>query len=727
MDFESLLLVPTLEAVGAWNRMSLDTLVWMAGSFSKALPLFVLVLIVTSIFRRWLAPSARHALWSLVLIRLMLPASVASPVSLQHIFSLANVSKLTRQNSLPDWLMFVSGQQESTIDSSLTSDNNTAVSPKPSLLRRLRPGLKVSMKMLLITGSTLMAIATVFAFWHAFGWARYSRPCTDPESRDQLKEAQRQFGIGATIRLRTALQIGSAATFDWLWPVILVPEKMDTLPKTQQTHLIWHEMARIKRHDSAKSLLLSVVRILHWWNPIFWWTQWQWKLERELACDRLVVQRLDEQHILEYGQTLTHYLENPSKHPKPIIDPPGFVSFCDSNKNLARRIQVLSHDPGPDNRFKSCFAWFTFLILGVTGLTDAARVPLQDSPIELPPGTTWHDSQTEEKPSEELETRTYEISQCLNRLRDTQWGSVSECHYPLEWMMKDLSSELQFAVDGLLRPVDLVRSSASTDQPLIGSNGSSCQIVDQQMIVRATASQHDQIARLISNWTDNGRSQITIEVRTIVTAVELGQLFPQTGGQIYNSTSISDEMSPRISKQFNAPFTKTSNQLLESPLPVFVAALLPDALKYCISQIQGDQRSNMLFAPKVTMFDASTASVGVGNNRPFVTGFLTTHSGLEPKIVTCQDGIQFQTMAQAVSDTFYLNVACKISSILDVRTRKFRSETGEFQLQVPEHQESVFQSTVILNDGHTLVLVPLERDPQGLLTLLLITPRIIRE
>ncbi len=727
MDFESLLIEPTLEAVGAWNRMSLDVLVWMAGSFFKALPLFVLVLIVTSIFRRWLAPSARHALWSLVLIRLMLPASVASPVSLQHVFSLAHASKLTRQNSLPDWLMFVSGQQETTSDSSLTSDNNAAVSPKPSLLRRISPGLKVSMKMLLITGSTLMAVATIFAFWQAVGWMRYSRQCTDPVSCDQLKEAQRQFGIGTTIRLRTALQIGSAATFDWLWPVILVPENMDSLPETQRTHLIWHEMARIKRHDSAKSLLLSVVRILHWWNPIFWWTQWQWKLERELACDRLVIQRLGEQQVEEYRQTLTHYLENPSKQPKPIIDPPGFVSFCDSSKNLARRIQDLSHDTGPDNRFKSCFSWCMLTILGVTGLTDAARVPLQDSPIELPPGTTWHDSQTEENSSEELEIRTYEISPCLNRLRETEWGSVSECHHPLEWMMKELTSELQFAVDGLLHPVDWVKSSASTDQLPTGSNGSSCQITAQQMIVQATASQHDQIASLISRWSTDGRPQITVEVRTIATALELGQLFPQTVGQIYNSTSILDEMSPRISKQFHKSIMKTSNQLLQSPLPVFVAALLPDSAKSCCSQVQGDQRSCMLFAPKVTIVDASTASVSVRKNRPFVTGFLSTHSGLEPKIVTCLDGIQFQAMAQAVSDTVHLNVACKISSILDVRTRKFRSETGEFQLQIPEQQESVFQSTVILNDGHTLVLVPLERNPQGLLTLVLITPRIIRE
>ncbi|MFZ4683947.1 MAG: M56 family metallopeptidase, partial [Terrimicrobiaceae bacterium] len=275
-----------------------------------------------------------------------------------------------------------------------------------------------------------------------------------------------------------------------LWPVILVPENIDRLPQTQRTHLIWHEIARIKRYDSAKSLLFTVVRIFHWWNPIFWWTQWQWKLERELACDRLAAQRLGEQQAAEYRQTLTHYLENPSKQPKPIIDPPGFVLFCDSRTNLVRRIQALSHDPGPDNRLKSCFAWCTILILGVTGLTDAARVPLQDSPIELPPGTIWHDSQTEGKSSEELEIRTYDLPQCLNRLRETEYDSVSECHFPVEWMMDQLLNVLQITIAQLLDSVAWEVSSGTADQHSKVTYRSSCQIVDRQMIVRATASQH---------------------------------------------------------------------------------------------------------------------------------------------------------------------------------------------------------------------------------------------
>jgi type II secretory pathway component GspD/PulD (secretin) len=282
-------------------------------------------------------------------------------------------------------------------------------------------------------------------------------------------------------------------------------------------------------------------------------------------------------------------------------------------------------------------------------------------------------------------------------------------------------------INGLLHPVDWVRSSGPKNQSSTGSSGSNCQIVDQQMIVRATASQHDQIASLISHYIADGRRQISFEIRTVRTAMELTNLFPQTGGQIYNSMSISHPMGSQGSIQFDSITTKASNQSLQSPLPVFVSILSPDAAKYCLNQAQRDQRANVLFAPKVMTFDGICAMVSDERSRPFVTGFLSSNSGLEPKITTVQDGFQLQATGQAITDKVHLNVAFMISNILNVRTRKFRSESGEFQLQVPEQQESVFHTRVILNDGHTLVMVPLERDSQGLLTLLLITPRIIGE
>ena len=38
----------------------------------RTVPLFLVVVVITSLGRRWLAARARYALWSIVLVRLML-------------------------------------------------------------------------------------------------------------------------------------------------------------------------------------------------------------------------------------------------------------------------------------------------------------------------------------------------------------------------------------------------------------------------------------------------------------------------------------------------------------------------------------------------------------------------------------------------------------------------------------------------------------------------------
>lgn len=57
--------------------------VGLAKATVSTVPLFVIVLAITGLGRRWLAPWARQTLWSLVLIRLLLPVSFGSPASLQ--------------------------------------------------------------------------------------------------------------------------------------------------------------------------------------------------------------------------------------------------------------------------------------------------------------------------------------------------------------------------------------------------------------------------------------------------------------------------------------------------------------------------------------------------------------------------------------------------------------------------------------------------------------------
>ena len=66
---------------------------WAADTLIAALPVFAVVLIVTLLGCRWLASWARHALWTLVLIRLIVPVSFVSPVSAQRLWSVIDIQE----------------------------------------------------------------------------------------------------------------------------------------------------------------------------------------------------------------------------------------------------------------------------------------------------------------------------------------------------------------------------------------------------------------------------------------------------------------------------------------------------------------------------------------------------------------------------------------------------------------------------------------------------------
>jgi general secretion pathway protein D len=103
---------------------------------------------------------------------------------------------------------------------------------------------------------------------------------------------------------------------------------------------------------------------------------------------------------------------------------------------------------------------------------------------------------------------------------------------------------------------------------------------------------------------------------------------------------------------------------------------------FFIQAAQGDERSNLLFAPKVTLFNGETASVGDQIQRPFVGGLTPTVGafsvGFTPNIQIIQDGINLTVTAVISADRRFVRLALAptFNNVIEIQTFSFLGGAG---------------------------------------------------
>jgi beta-lactamase regulating signal transducer with metallopeptidase domain len=78
-------------------------------------------------------------------------------------------------------------------------------------------------------------------------------------------------------------------TWGLLYPVILLPEAARLWPPERRRHVVFHELAHIRRGDAMTQLAAQLAVALFWFNPLVWFAVRQQALEAEHACDDYVL------------------------------------------------------------------------------------------------------------------------------------------------------------------------------------------------------------------------------------------------------------------------------------------------------------------------------------------------------------------------------------------------------------------------------------------------------
>lgn len=100
------------------------------------------------------------------------------------------------------------------------------------------------------------------------------------------------FRSSRPLRLAVSERVTVPAAIGFFRPMIVLPKwTVGELSTTELNSILIHELAHLERRDDWTNLAQKVLCALFFFHPAVWWVERQLSLEREMACDDVVLAR----------------------------------------------------------------------------------------------------------------------------------------------------------------------------------------------------------------------------------------------------------------------------------------------------------------------------------------------------------------------------------------------------------------------------------------------------
>lgn len=233
------------------------------------LPVVVLRVILKKAPKRF-----RLLLWAVVGLRLVLPVSIESALSL-----------VPSAQTLPEGVMYAAAPELNTGIAAL----NDAINPAFTAAFAPEPAASANpLQVLLPVASVIwLAGAAVMLLWALVSWLRLRR---------RVAEAVRLEG-----NVYESERVASPFVLGLIRPRIYLPFGLDEGAREQ---VLTHERAHIARGDHVIKPIGWLILAVYWYNPLVWLAYALLCRDIELACDERVIRRLPVSGRADYSQAL---------------------------------------------------------------------------------------------------------------------------------------------------------------------------------------------------------------------------------------------------------------------------------------------------------------------------------------------------------------------------------------------------------------------------------------
>lgn len=274
----------------------------------------LLLLAIKTLLKDKLSPRWQYAVWSVLALRILLPAYTGKYYVLLPLPLWVETAKVMVE---PHWASAYTNVYEAT----------QVTSPIPWLT-----GAPVSLSDWLFLLYVVGVVVTLL--WYLISWLRLClllRQGT-PVPADVQEQIER---IGKTYGCKTCQAIElpglpSPMVCGVFRPVLALPKG-----KTLDDHVILHELLHLNYKDALQNVFWCFCRALHWCNPIVRLLLNRVGNDMESLCDQRVLERLRGEDRRNYGISLLAMAND--KYPRAV----GTTSLSNGGKNIAQRIEAI--------------------------------------------------------------------------------------------------------------------------------------------------------------------------------------------------------------------------------------------------------------------------------------------------------------------------------------------------------------------------------------------------
>lgn len=694
---------------------------------SLSLPLLLIVAALHRWFGTRLAAGTLCLLWSLVAIRLVLPFSVSSPLSLNGPFwstvEACNqwfAGELTPRD-LPAAELAVTGpasgpavmtdEQVSSPSERWRSSDDKAYSAAAGRTTAVGPqqprpkwsGLVIAASVLwwlvVVTCSSL-ALARYACFSRSL---RYCPEIDEPAVVDHLIRICDTLHLARRPRVREVSQLDGPAVFGITRPTICLPVgAVDQLSPEQLQLVLSHEVAHIVRRDHWLSVLAKIVRTLHWYNPLAWYVQSRIHDTMEQAADAMALRNASPRRRILYGRLLLEYASTGSR----------FVglAFPGAGTHLKRRIQRLDQLRAGRHWLSKYCGVVLILTMAACGLTNPPAAS------QLPPLAS-----RDEGP----------------RVMTVGLTTTDETQQPRRRVRYDLRAA-QKTVERLNPEVDLFHLlSTLSGGEIDGSPSEARPLKESHLVVDGTDAMHRQIESMLQAFAVSGFAEIRYEIRYLTCDMQTVQRVKIPWNAVLPSVGVDRMVTDAVhgGQQSTSDWRVVARQ---STVPLLWARVGQDQLGQLVRVNAADRRSSVLLAPKMTLFNGQAGTLVDEAQRPFLTALQPVRgnqrTSLQPIIQVANDGVRVLVQGSITAEgQLSMHSVVTLSTIGEVAAAKLPfdadGESGKLAtVQVPDIRVNEIDARGLLHAGDSFILaIPAtwrEKDdrhePPGLLVV--ITP-----